>query len=155
MKADATTQLYLDRGDEQLVRGHRWTSGTQDMAMVSIGMLTIYASSPDAIAAGLRSLADQVDAMEFTDERVKSEASDGDQPHIATCIKTMDEWRGDARLYRLSPPLASDYSEDQGATADGEVVSFMELPGSQRGTLDHDVALAAAGYSVTPQAVTA
>lgn len=86
-------------------------------------------------------------------------------------------WRGDAAHYRLDPPLGehehvivsavtltgrnaaldllmSELREPTcetyifPATADGECVEMQELDGSMKGTLDHAVALAAAGYEV-------
>lgn len=90
----------------------------------------------------------------------------------ATEIRRLDGWRGDARLYRLDPPMVEDRSrqgEDSRthhhvivsavvayytgpetyifpAMSDGSPVDFGELDGSMRGTLDHAEALRNAGY---------
>jgi hypothetical protein len=86
------------------------------------------------------------------------------------------EWRGDARLYKLSPPMRADmYGEDSdevtadydyvvvsavdasysgpetyifGSNKDGECPSMLELPGSFKGGKDHALALARAGYAL-------
>lgn len=89
----------------------------------------------------------------------------------ATYIKTLDGFRGNAALYRLSKPLGG-YSDDEktfefvvasasripyvggtetylfGADADGNVVDWCELPGSVKNTLDHADALRRAGYEI-------
>lgn len=77
-----------------------------------------------------------------------------------------DGFTGSAKLWRVSPPLKYGYSEDKQETeyvvssatvamftgpetyifpanAEGEIVSWSELPGSYRGGLDHDVAMSA------------
>ena len=96
----------------------------------------------------------------------------------ATFIKTLSKnFQGNARLYKLSEPLAQDRwwneseSEDTpsynyvvvsaanvpysgpetyifGATKDGDVLDWGELPGSFRGSRDHQAALVGAGYTV-------
>ena len=96
----------------------------------------------------------------------------------ATFVKTLDNFQGNARLYKLSEPLAQDRrwwnesEEDEspsynyvvvsaanvpysgpetyifGATKDGEVLDWGELPGSFRGSRDHQAALIGAGYKV-------
>jgi hypothetical protein len=73
------------------------------------------------------------------------------------------EWRGDARLYKLSPPMRADmyvvvsavdasYSGPEtyifGSNKDGECPSMLELPGSFKGGKDHALALARAGYAL-------
>lgn len=90
---------------------------------------------------------------------------------VATHIKNLTGFYGDARLFRLDPPLRDDYREAEyeyvvvsavvapysgpetyifGADYKGEVVNWGELPGSFRGGLDHDAALSGADYEVTP-----
>lgn len=92
----------------------------------------------------------------------------------ATFVRALSGWRGDARLYRLSEPLAPDYGEERTpaeyvivsavvaaysgpetyifpATADGAVVNYGELPGSFRGALDHAAALDNAGYAIAAE----
>lgn len=86
----------------------------------------------------------------------------------ATHMKPVDGMRGDARLYRLDPPLA-DYDGDvhefvivSAVVADsgpetyifpadesGKITDWLEMPGSFKGALDHVAALANAGYEVT------
>jgi hypothetical protein len=92
--------------------------------------------------------------------------------NTATKIKTLDDWRGDAALYRLSEPLdGNEYVVVSAATlqslvsfeleawqatetyifgADrsGKVTDWGELDGSLKGTLDHAEALRSAGYEV-------
>lgn len=95
----------------------------------------------------------------------------------ATKIREMTDWRADAALYKVDPPLegyeyvvvsAADltdrynsgyYSTPRsmqietyifGADEGGEVESYLELPGSMKGTLDHAEALRDAGYEATP-----
>ncbi len=70
-------------------------------------------------------------------------------------------WKGDARLYKLSPPLkgydfvvvSATTVPNQGpetyifpSEPDGQPAHWTELPGSFRGGLDHDKALRDAGY---------
>lgn len=76
MKAAASTQLYLDRGDDPLGEVYAWTvDDDRDMAMVNVGMLTLYASSPERIVSGLRMLAAAVEAQPVNDERIPREVS--------------------------------------------------------------------------------
>lgn len=86
----------------------------------------------------------------------------------ATFIKDLRGFRGRARLYRLDPP-APDYDGNPReyvvvsavdamfsgpetyifpASAEGEVVDWLEMDGSFQGDLDHERALANAGYTV-------
>ena len=80
----------------------------------------------------------------------------------ATYVKTIVGWTGDAKLYKLSPKLEGNkyvivstthvmLSGPEtyifGATEDGEVTDWGELPGSYKGGLDHNKALEDAGYS--------
>lgn len=73
-------------------------------------------------------------------------------------------WTGEAKLYHLSEPLAGHqwvivsatvaFSSGPetyifGATPEGDVFNWGELPGSYRGGLDHAEALRGAGYEVT------
>lgn len=87
---------------------------------------------------------------------------------IAEYIKDIEGFNGVASLYRLSEPLGyRGHIECEyvivfaiiafftgtktyifGANKEGEVVSWVELPGSTRGTLDHATALANAGYQI-------
>ena len=92
----------------------------------------------------------------------------------ATFVKEMhDNFRGNARLYKLSDPLINesygaarrveynhvvvsaaivDYSGPEtlifGADKNGKVLEWLELPGSFRGALDHVRALHDAGYEI-------
>jgi hypothetical protein len=92
----------------------------------------------------------------------------------ATFIKKLDDFRGDARLYKLSDPMVYEsYYDDEknksydyvvvssanvpfsgpetyifGADKKGEVVDWMDLPGSRRGSYSHEDVLEAAGYKV-------
>jgi|TARA_E500000331_G_scaffold348370_1_gene389881 hypothetical protein len=86
----------------------------------------------------------------------------------AIAIKNVREAKGRACLYRLSEPLAgyeyvvvsaakdarNDYGQVVGETfifgsdESGRVKSFLELPGSYRGGLDHQKALNDAGYDI-------
>jgi hypothetical protein len=90
---------------------------------------------------------------------------------VAKFVKKLDGWQGDARLYRLVPPVpivtwndepngAAEYVAVSAnvvmfsgaetyifhADPDGEVISWSDLPGSFRGGLDHERALRQAGY---------
>lgn len=87
---------------------------------------------------------------------------------VATEVRRLNGWKGDARLYRLSPPIEGDEDQhyhhlivsaavtpDHGpetfifaADAAGEVLDWCELPGSFRGSLDHEAALSGAGYDI-------
>ena len=88
----------------------------------------------------------------------------------ATFIKTLNDWRGDARLYELSQPVAYDGESSEPehahhvvvsavnvthsgpetfifpARADGSVRDFGEMPGSFSGALDHERAIREAGW---------
>jgi hypothetical protein len=93
----------------------------------------------------------------------------------ATRIRTLESFRGNAALYRVEPPMKGaagwgdegptvtypyvivsaahvPYSGPEtyifGATEQGEVADWLELPGSYRGRLDHAEALTAAGYAI-------
>ncbi len=95
----------------------------------------------------------------------------------AKYIKTLEGFNGEARLYHLSEPLEGynwGYEEEEnprydyvvvsaahamlsgpetyifGATPEGAVMDWTELPGSFRGGWDHEVALNDAGYGVDP-----
>lgn len=93
----------------------------------------------------------------------------------AEFIKNVDGFIGEARLYRVTPPVEYDQPYDDEdppakktnyvvvssvnalltgpetyifpANEDGEVASWGELDGSQRGTLDHVSVLTDAGYT--------
>lgn len=91
---------------------------------------------------------------------------------IATRIKELDGFAGDAALYRLAPPVievGSDnvietreyvvvsaanvaYSGPEtyifAATPDGEIIDWCEMSGSERGTLCHAEVLSNAGYRI-------
>lgn len=91
----------------------------------------------------------------------------------ATFIKQMEDFRGDARLYKLSEAVSFRGGEtteyvivsavnalpfifDDGgpetfifpADEEGNVVSWLEMEGSFKGGLDHTRALAGLGYTV-------
>jgi hypothetical protein len=80
----------------------------------------------------------------------------------ATLVKTLDGFNGDARLYRVDPPLEGNefvvvsavfaYSGPETyifpSDADGEVVSWSELEGSFNDGIGHKEALNNAGYVV-------
>lgn len=94
--------------------------------------------------------------------------------NTATFVKSLD-WRGDARLYRLSAPVDVDEYGGHGvkttdfvvvsavamkshgicethifpSDAEGKPYNFLELAGSFQGGLDHARALNNAGYEVT------
>jgi hypothetical protein len=89
----------------------------------------------------------------------------------ATFIRDISGWTGDARLYRLDPPLA-DYDgrtweyviasatdvllsgpetyifPSDGPDAKVQPADRGEMPGSFKGALDHSAALRLAGYEV-------
>jgi hypothetical protein len=98
------------------------------------------------------------------------------KPKTATFIRRLEGFQGDARLYRVDPPVERiDWSSGEEkqtlhdyvvvsavvamfsgpetyifpASADGEVVDWLELNGSFRGGLDHGSALGQAGYAIT------
>ena len=86
----------------------------------------------------------------------------------AVAIKNLKEAKGRACLYKLSDPLmgyeyvvvsaAKDARDNHdqvvgetfifGSDESGKVKSFLELPGSYRGGLDHQKALNDAGYDI-------
>lgn len=92
----------------------------------------------------------------------------------ATFIKAIDGFRGEARLYRMTPPLqeedwdgeiethefvivsaimgAFDTMRDETyifpADSEGNITSWLELDGSFQGEMDHVQALTNAGYTV-------
>ena len=91
----------------------------------------------------------------------------------ATWVANLKGFQGDARLYRLDPPLeVTDWAGEDAHTVEwvivsaiiaffsgpetyifeadetGEVKSWMDLEGSFRGALDHEQALNGAGYEV-------
>jgi hypothetical protein len=90
----------------------------------------------------------------------------------ATFVRRLTGWTGDARLYRVEPPLEGyalvvvsatvvPFSGPEtyifGAKPDAETASDVvadwgELAGSYRGGLDHETALGNAGYSLVPGA---
>jgi hypothetical protein len=89
----------------------------------------------------------------------------------ATLIKShLESFRGDAGLYKLSPPM-SDYGDELTqythvivsavtlpdnnvetyifpADSEGNILDWGELPGSMKGTLSHTHALREAGYEI-------
>lgn len=93
---------------------------------------------------------------------------------IATRLRTLPDWQGDAALYELDPPMATEtwrgpleYVERRyvivsainhwavetyifGCDADGSNVDYSELDGSFQGGCDHARALSYAGYEVAP-----
>lgn len=84
----------------------------------------------------------------------------------ATLVRKLSGYAGDARFYRLDPPLdegehvivsaAQTHSGPETyifpATPDGEVADWGEIHGSIRGRLDHAEALRGAGYEIAPEA---
>jgi hypothetical protein len=85
------------------------------------------------------------------------------QRKTAKLISNLDDFSGDARLYKLSKPLSGHmyvivsaaYAMFSGpetyifpANEKGEVTSWGELDGSYRGGTDHARALRNAGYEV-------
>lgn len=96
----------------------------------------------------------------------------------AVFVKNIEGWNGDARLYKMLPPLvATDYDGKTvethdfvivsavvamlsgpetyifPATEDGKTKNFGELDGSYRGGLDHAKALRGAGYKAVAAAL--
>lgn len=96
----------------------------------------------------------------------------------ATFIRTLEGFKGVARLYTVEPPItyekyvdgdpvekAADYVVVSAVNAfgmgnetyifpadkDGEIVDWGELPGSFKGALDHETALENAGYFVAAE----
>jgi hypothetical protein len=97
--------------------------------------------------------------------------------NIAHKIKSLDNFRGEAFLFRMEPPLESydyvvvsainpkimegmgqfkDLFQPEtyifGARPDGTVLAWEELPGSFQGAMDIPRALAQAGYEIREQA---
>lgn len=99
---------------------------------------------------------------------------------VATFVRVVPGFIGDARLYRLNPPMPT-YDPDNewetpsepaeyvvvsgtvvmysgretyifAANADGRIVDWSELDGSFRGGIDHERALRGAGYTVVQAA---
>lgn len=83
--------------------------------------------------------------------------------NTATFIKKLDKWTGEARLYKLQPPLDGHIFVVVSATAAmftgpetyifpsdklGEYIDFSEIGASQRGTLSHEKVLLESGYEV-------
>lgn len=92
----------------------------------------------------------------------------------ATLVKRMSGFAGDARLFRLDPPMQYKHWDDDDETRtaehvivsavvapftgpetyifesddEGRIEDYMELPGSLRGTLSHTEALSGAGYEI-------
>ncbi len=96
----------------------------------------------------------------------------GHNVNTATFIKSMNGFNGDARLYKVAPPMSIDslFDEDDKTTdhiivsavyvlgvpetyifasnSDGEISNWGELSGSFKGDIDHNEALNRAGYEV-------
>lgn len=90
----------------------------------------------------------------------------------ATFIKQLERWRGDARLYKLSEPMAYGWGDEEAeeteyvivsaviapfsgpetfifpAREDGSAIDYLELDGSFQGALDHARALRNVGYTI-------
>lgn len=86
---------------------------------------------------------------------------------VATFLKQLPRWNGNAALYKLSSPL-KDFSTEKeyiyvvvsavsffcvetyifGANENGEILDWGELPGSQKHTLSHEKVLKNAGYTL-------
>lgn len=86
----------------------------------------------------------------------------------ATLIESLAGWNGDARLYRVDPPMNYEDGRQTNyvvvsatrvtfsgpetyifpADSRGKALSWLELPGSFRGALDHARALEGAGYDI-------
>lgn len=95
----------------------------------------------------------------------------------ATFVRVLKTWRGDARLYRVEPPMPwSEGSEKGGVTfyiavsvavvsptgretyvfpmdSSGEPLSWQELPGSCRGEVSHVEMLRYLGYAAEESVV--
>ena len=96
----------------------------------------------------------------------------------AVFVKNLEGWTGDAKLYKMLPPLvATDYDDKTvethefvivsaavamfsgpetyifPATEDGEAKNYSEMEGSYRGGLDHAEALRGAGYEAVAAAL--
>lgn len=96
---------------------------------------------------------------------------------VAERLKNKTDFKGAAALYRFSPPLP-DYRGNEHefvvvsaiilpkamgggaetylfpANAQGDVVSWLEMPGSQKGTLSHQEVIEGLGYQYTISAET-
>lgn len=93
----------------------------------------------------------------------------------ATFVRKLTDFTGDARLYKVDPPIEQkDWEGNVEATHEyviasatnvmfsgpetylfpaneaGEVIDWGELDGSYRGGFDHEAALTGAGYEVAP-----
>lgn len=86
----------------------------------------------------------------------------------ATLIEKPFGWGGDARLYKVDPPMTYEDGRQTKyvvvsavnvpfsgpetyifpADSHGKALSWLELPGSFRGALDHTRALEGAGYDI-------
>jgi hypothetical protein len=80
----------------------------------------------------------------------------------AKFVRDLENWKSDARLYQLSPPLAGNeyaivsavcvFGEPETyifpADRNGKAIEMLELEGSYKGGLDHGKALENAGYRV-------
>lgn len=91
----------------------------------------------------------------------------------ATYIKTLDGFKGEARLYAVAPPIEERNWDDEveathdyvivsgvyamfsgpetyifPADAEGNITSWLQLDGSFQGEIDHEQALSNAGYTV-------
>jgi hypothetical protein len=89
----------------------------------------------------------------------------------ATFVRNLSGWKSDAQLWKLSEPVG--YDEDGGAkvadhvivsavevmfsgpetyifpaTSDGDALDMLEMVGSLRGALDHEAAIARAGWEI-------
>lgn len=90
----------------------------------------------------------------------------------ATFVRSLDGWRGDARLFRVDPPVQYGWQEPYpkadhvvvsavvvldtpetylfpaSADTQDDPLSWSEMDGSYRGGLDHAEALRRAGYDI-------
>ena len=100
-----------------------------------------------------------------------TQAESSETPRTATFVRKAD-WGADVRVYAVDPPMPVDDDEPTRfvavsavnapyggpetyifpCDAYGEVTSWGELDGSYRGGLDHERALADAGYELAPAA---
>ena len=96
--------------------------------------------------------------------------------HIATFVRQLDGFQGDARLFKCDPPIAYDFDWETDkptkksdhvvvsavnamitgpetyifpADEEGDILNWSELDGSFRGSFDHEQALRNAGYTVS------
>jgi len=86
----------------------------------------------------------------------------------AVFLRKLSDFRGVAKLYQLDPPM-KDYDDKEHefvivsaaiapysgpetyvfpADANGNIISWGEMPASQRGTLSHKLVLTEAGYMI-------